>query len=258
MKKIVLATILLLSCLSISCSQEDYTNKSERELRKGYKEAKVYAYLYKFGKIDKSNKVLIQHFTYDGNGNISTILTRESEPTEPDEYTKEVYKYNQVNMPIQIINYDGNGQRTSITSMKYYPGDTIIAEKIYNGKNSISEYKYNEKGTIIYETHNNDFSRSEDRYDDKGNQTYRIFVVNNLDNGFTSETFTENVYNEKNELVQKTETNVISNYRGEKKTTNLTTYTDEHGDIIASDDKKYNEKGQLVEETTKYSTLKYK
>jgi hypothetical protein len=245
-KVIVLVTTILFSLLLVSCSQDD-TNKSERELRKGYKEAKVYAYFYKFGEIDKESKFLHKHITYDKEGNVAT----ESETQDPKKgYTKKVYKYNQANMPIEIVKYDSDGQRTWIESMKYHPGDTIIAEKVEQSG------KYDDKSKFEY------------KYDERGNEIYLLWHT--IERNYTERhRIIEKTYNDKNQLVQKIYRRDKTNLRGEMVygKPDTTIYIDEHGNIIVDDEKsekKYNDKGQLIETTNKYmedkilNILKYK
>ena len=202
---------------------------------------------YKFGEIDKDSKVLYQHITYDEEGNITTILERVKHDDEytKDEYKKEVYKYNQANMPIEIISYGADGQRTWIETIKYHPGDTIIAEKVGHVDKNKFEYKYDERGNEIYllwHTIERDYT-----------ERHRII---------------EKTYNDKNQLVQKIYRRDKTNLRGEivYGKPDTTIYIDEHGNIIVDDEKsekKYNEKGQLIETTEKYEDkilyiLKYK
>ena len=242
MKKLIILFILL-TYLLVSCSsQENYTNKSERERRKGYTELRIYKYEYKHGEIDKESKFLHKHITYDKEGNVAT----ESETQDPKKgYTKKVYKYNQANMPIEIVKYDSDGQRTWIESMKYQPGDTIIAEKV----------EQSTKPTVK--------SKFEYKYDERGNEIYYAWYMENKGED-DEQLIKEKTYNDKNKLVQQITRWDKINYRGEIKQgkPDTTRYTDEHGNVITSDDdsvkEKYNEKGQLVERAGKRNTFKYK
>jgi YD repeat-containing protein len=241
MKKFtVLITSLILTLLLVSCSSEDNTNKTERELRKGLTEAKIYVYLYKFGEIDKENKFLDKHYIYDKDGNIST----KSQYDKIGKFTKNIYKYNQAYMVIESVEYNKDGTKGGYESIKYHNGDTIKAERI-------SEL-YDEDGYVY---------KYEYKYDDKGNEIYyaKYTKFGDLD----WETITENMYNEKNQLVQKIE--ISKSYeRGNLKYTykpESTSYIDENGNIISKEDKsdkKYNEKGQLIEEKQVGNIHKYK
>jgi YD repeat-containing protein len=240
MKKIIVLVILLFSCILISCSQEDYTNKSEREKRKGYKEAKVYIYEYKFGEIDKESKVLYQHITYDNEGNIETESQFQNYTKE---YTKTVYKYNKANMPIERTSYGSDGKRMDFNITRYYPGDTIIAESASRDNNGIMFF--------------------ENKYDERGNE---IFFAAYLDK---QHRIHESIYNDKNQLVKTISRHGTLNNKGEMvfdkpKTKN---YIDEHGNTIdlgydeSNYDKlerEYNEKSQLIEKKRGSTTVKYK
>ena len=139
MKKVVLATILLLSCLSISCSQEDYTNKSDREKRKGYKEANIYLYGYKSGEIDKESKRLLATEKYDEEGNLITDIGK---------YDKAVYRYNDKGLLIekQFFRIDNDEEPLRFVKYKYNDKGLLIEEIEHNKEGeptTIIIYEYN-------------------------------------------------------------------------------------------------------------------
>lgn len=169
----IVLVILLFDCVLTSCSQEVPKSKEdiEREKRKGYTEMRVYI---KDIEIDTESKELIEDFKFDKEGNILINTKTHSQ-------YKLIYKYNDINRPIEITDYDSDDRKKQHKTIKYNK-NSIIFE-------AINEYYYNDdlfRKTII-------------KYDDKGN---KISELSYQDNKVTSEYNTTNKYNDKNQLVQ--------------------------------------------------------
>ena len=257
MKKFILATILLLSCVLTSCSQEDYTNKSERERREGYKELKVYVTSFKHDgveMINEENKILFKYCTYDERGNILTESELAGKRGE-DKYTKKVYKYNQANMLLEKISYNADGERTWIESMKYH-NDTMLAEKVSRsgeGKSKL-EYRYDEKGNQIYsERWIPKFSKESMEFYDLQRIRENIY---DYENQLVKNITIRNQINSKGKVINEENDTTISKY--ENTIHSIKSSDSDDDDLGNGENKKYNDKGLLVEEEKKGAIHKYK
>jgi SOS response regulatory protein OraA/RecX len=218
----------------------------EKEKRKGYKELKIYMYMYKLGKINKKNKKIVDHYTYDKEGNILihkgfvydvfyeydeanrihkiTVYTYDG---KKDEY--QIYKYNKANMPIHITYYDNKGVNYRYEIMKYNKNKVMIEKTLqdYKGENSYrSIKKYNNRGDAILST----IYRG-------GKLTEESTITN------------EYIYDDKGQVLQK--------ITKEDKTDHIDSYPISflHLDTITY---VYNDKGLVIEEQKSYNIFKYK
>jgi len=233
-------TVLIFALLLISCSSDDsiIIKKSQSEIRKelGFTEAKVYSYFYEDGNLE--NKILKEIHIFDEDGNSATIIMCDDEG-EP--YCETVYKYNKAYMPIESIvyNMDGNKLRTEI--MKYYPGDTLMIESILEGYYDSED----DQPTTKYEY----------KYNDKGHEIYSASYEKEI---LQKEWITENVYNDKNQLIKTIKTEKIVNSKREPP--EITDFIDEKGNVL-NRSKKFNGNGQIIEEDLpgyEITKIKYK
>ena len=226
-KKKLTSDPILMLLKSSDTTEAKFLNMSDRERQKGYKELTMYFYFYKDGKIDESTKSLNTHYTYDEEGNISTETTYR----KGNESSKFVYGYNQKHMLTQTVFYSDleNYQE----NIKYYKGDTIIAELIK---------KWFEGGEIK--------SIRETKYDDKGNKISNRFYKYNNKNNWQYKSNTKNIYNKENQLIKTItigyEKEFEDNEINAKVDTIIKTYDDIYGTQIQTGEKpKYNSQGQI-------------
>jgi hypothetical protein len=226
MKNIIIVAILLFSCILTSCTQE--AEKSEREKRKGYAELKVYhCYYDNDGKIDMEDKTLIQHDTYDGEGNVVARVIIEEIDDEICKYGNEFNKYNENNMLVESTYFNSDGEKYKYTIIKYNKNN-IITEK------TIEYYRYysNVDKTIYKYTYRYDNNGNEISYTEYDSTTWK------KDNILKKEVSYSNQYNNKNQLIQK---KAIAKRYYENKLSNVENLTFNY---------KYNDKGLIIESPT--------
>jgi len=229
MKQItVLLTSLILALLLISCSSDgdNIAGKSQRELSIGLTEGKVYLCAYEDG--EPTGKFLSEIHTYDKDGNVAT--TSECDE-EGNPVSKTVNKYNQAYMIIESILYDMNGNQEYTETMKYYPGDTIMAERIME--------RFDEKSNSI---------KVVEKYDDKGN----TILMSSYSKGILEyEWIIENTYNDKNQLIRTSKVVKNATHTSEP---DVREWIDENGNVLDAGtgllppQKKFNSNGQVIEE----------
>jgi len=230
MKQItILLTSFIFALLLISCSSDGDSNiagKSQRELSIGLTEGKVYLCAYEDGKL--TDKFLSEIHTYDKDGNVVTTIECDE---QGNPVSKIINKYNPAYMIIESILYDMNGNQERTETMKYYPGDTIMAERIME--------RLDEKGNSI---------KVVEKYDDKGNSV----LMSSYSKGILEyEWIIENTYNDKNQLIRTSKVIKNATYTDGP---DVREWIDENGNVLDAGtgllppEKKFNNNGQVIEE----------
>jgi hypothetical protein len=188
MKKLtILTTVLLLACLLLSCSSNENDNlQKQKELRKGYKELKIYAYFDELGELNKDNELLYEQYEFDDDGNIVLELKHDR---KTGEFFETSYKYNEANLFTEINRLDVDGKVVYSETREYHEGDTIIAKRVY--------YIHDDRYYYLISA-----DKHEHIYDDKGNEIAYYCYDKSDYQTVTEYAMTENIYDDKNELTQ--------------------------------------------------------
>ena len=190
MKKVIISiTSILFSLLLVSCSSNENENlKRQKELRKGYTKMVVYAFSYRFGELVKPGTQLEAYGFYE-DGNISAEVKKDE---KTDEVYTIFYEYNKANMFTEIQQMDIYPKYRE--RLEYYEGDTILAKRYGETFNKITS-SFMDDILTVYD--------HKCEYDDKGNEIY-YENHDRTDKYYWEQSTTENIYNDKGELIQTT------------------------------------------------------